>query len=174
MKYTVRVNGVEHEVELVEHPAGGTHAPRILVDGAELVLDYRDVDGLGQVLVTSAGRSHALALEGDAGKVGVTMAGHAYDVEIEDERERAARAAERAASRGGGVLKSSMPGVVVDVLVARGDRVGEGQPLLILEAMKMQNELVAPSDGVVTELFVAKGEAVSSGAKLVALEAPPE
>jgi len=171
VKYTVRVNGVEHEVELVEHPAGGAHAPRVAVDGEELELVYRDVDRLGQVLVTSAGKSHALSIEGDAGRVGVTISGHAYDVEIEDERERAARAAERASSRGGGVLKSSMPGVVVEILVASGESVSEGQPLLILEAMKMQNELVAAADGVVGEIFVAKGQAVSAGAKLVSIEA---
>jgi biotin carboxyl carrier protein len=169
VKYTVRVNGVEHEVEVCEHPAGGAHAPRVLVDGEELGLVYRDVDRLGQVLVTSAGRSHALSIEGDAGKVGVTVAGHAYDVEIEDERERAARAAERASSRGGGVLKSSMPGVVVQLLVTPGEAVREGQPLLILEAMKMQNELVATADGVVGEILVAKGQAVAAGARLLTI-----
>jgi biotin carboxyl carrier protein len=66
-----------------------------------------------------------------------------------------------------------MPGVVVDILVAPGDAVGEGQPLLILEAMKMQNELTATSDGVVGEIFVSKGQAVGAGARLVTIAAPP-
>jgi biotin carboxyl carrier protein len=63
-----------------------------------------------------------------------------------------------------------MPGIVVEVLVAEGETVEEGQPLLILEAMKMQNEIRAAGPGVVDGLHVSKGEAVAAGARLVSLK----
>ena len=67
-------------------------------------------------------------------------------------------------------MKSVMPGVVVSLLVAEGDAVEEGQPLLVLEAMKMQNEIAAPAAGSVRLIHVQEGEAVSAGAKLVELK----
>jgi biotin carboxyl carrier protein len=61
---------------------------------------------------------------------------------------------------------------VVKLLVQAGDTVAKDQPLLILEAMKMQNEIVAPAPGKVAALHVREGQAVASGAKLVSLAAP--
>ena len=91
-------------------------------------------------------------------------------MQLEDERERAAHVAERAASKGGGMLKAVMPGIVVETLVAVGEEVGEGQPLLILEAMKMQNEILAPGPGIVARFHVEPGQAVAAGEKLVDLK----
>jgi biotin carboxyl carrier protein len=95
-------------------------------------------------------------------------------VQIEDERERAAHAAERERGAGGADVKSVMPGIVVDVLVSAGQAVEKGQPLLILEAMKMQNEIQAPQAGRVASLHVQKGATVGNGALLVRLEARPD
>ena len=61
-------------------------------------------------------------------EIAITIAGHRYDCELEDERERAANLAARAANKGGGLLKAVMPGVVVEVLVQAGEAVTEGQP----------------------------------------------
>ena len=85
-------------------------------------------------------------------------------------RPRAAHAAEQAAGKGGGAVTSVMPGVVVQVLVEPGRAVAKGEPLLVLSAMKMQNEIGAPSDGVVREVHVAPGQTVAAGAKLVTLD----
>ncbi|MBN2543588.1 biotin/lipoyl-binding protein [bacterium] len=71
----------------------------------------------------------------------------------------------------GAVITAPMPGLVAELHVALNDVVKKGQPLLILEAMKMQNELNAKSDGVVKELLVAKGDTVGIGQKLVVVEA---
>jgi biotin carboxyl carrier protein len=68
------------------------------------------------------------------------------------------------------VVESAMPGVVVELLVAVGDEVEKGQSLLILEAMKMQNEIAAPAAARVTAIHVEQGVAVGSGQKLVTLE----
>jgi biotin carboxyl carrier protein len=67
-----------------------------------------------------------------------------------------------------------MPGVVKEVRVAEGDAVKEGQALLILEAMKMENEIRAPRDGRVKTLHVAAGDAVDKGARLASLEGIPD
>lgn len=167
MKYFVTVNGRAHEVDVVER-LGELH---VKVDGAEIDLSYEEVDNLGQVALISGGRSWAVSIEGDEHSVSASIAGHLYLVDIEDERERAAHAAELESTKGGGSVKSVMPGVVVKLLVKDGDTVERGQPLLILEAMKMQNEITAPSAGVVKSLHVREREAVASGAKLVTLVA---
>jgi len=169
VKYYVSVNGRAHEVELVERAGKRL----VKVDGKDLDLSYAEVDDLGQVVLLSRGKSYGLSIEGGETRVAITLAGHFYDVELEDERERAAHAAERAAGKGGGMVSSVMPGVVVEVLVKKGAAVEKGEPLLILSAMKMQNEISAPSSGVVKDLFVAPGQAVSAGEKLVML-APRE
>ena len=67
-----------------------------------------------------------------------------------------------------------MPGVVVEVLVEVGASVEECQPILILEAMKMQNEIAAPATGTVESIFVEQGQAVGGGEKLVAIKAAEE
>jgi propionyl-CoA carboxylase alpha chain len=66
-----------------------------------------------------------------------------------------------------GTLCAPMPGMVTEVLVAVGDKVEAGQPLLRLEAMKMQHTVQAPTAGVVNEMSVAKGQQVDAGAPLV-------
>ncbi|MBK7875845.1 MAG: acetyl-CoA carboxylase biotin carboxyl carrier protein subunit [Planctomycetes bacterium] len=169
MKYFVKVNGRDHQVEVVERLGELV----VSVDGKVLDLSYEEVDDLGQVVVLRDGKSYALSIEGEPTRVQVTLAGHFHDIHLEDERERAAHAADRAHSKGGGVVTAIMPGVVVEVLVQPGGRVAKGAPLLILSAMKMQNEIGSPVDGVVKELYVAPGQAVAAGAKLLALTADP-
>jgi glutaconyl-CoA/methylmalonyl-CoA decarboxylase subunit gamma len=168
MKYFITVNGRQHEVSLVER-LGALH---VAVDGKPLELSYEEVDRMGQVALLADGRSFGVSIEGDEHAAAVTIAGHLYDVEIEDERERAAHAAAREASKGGGIVQSVMPGIVVKILVREGDSVEKGQPLLLLEAMKMQNEIAALTPGVVKTLHVREREAVASGAKLVTIVAP--
>ena len=167
MKYYITVNGRAHEVELTERLG----ELLVEVDGQSLDVSYEEVDNLGQVALLADGKSFGVSIEGGAQHVFATIAGHQYEVEIEDERERAAHAAEKAAAKGGGPVKSVMPGVVVQLLVAEGDSVEEGQSLLILEAMKMQNEIAAPAAGTVKKVHVAEGQAVGSGDPLVTLAA---
>jgi 3-methylcrotonyl-CoA carboxylase alpha subunit len=69
-----------------------------------------------------------------------------------------------------GRLTAQMPGQVIDVLVQSGEAVSAGQPLVILEAMKMEIRVAAPSDGTVREIFIQKGETVERDQQLLALE----
>ncbi|MAF66447.1 MAG: hypothetical protein CMJ84_12420 [Planctomycetes bacterium] len=165
MKYFVRIGDTELEVELVERLG----ELLVAVEGESLAIEYEPVDALGQVGILTDGMSFGASVEGDGERVAVTIAGHTYHVEIEDERERAAHAAERRATGSGGTITSVMPGVVVALLVRPGQEVAEGEPLLILEAMKMQNEIAAPGAGVVTTLHIEQGRSVGTGDKLVTL-----
>ncbi len=166
MKYFLTIGERNREVELTER-MGEMCAT---IDGREVPFSYTEVDQLGQIALILDGNSYAVSIEGDEASASVTVAGRHFQVELENERERAARVAEQGSSKSGGTVKSSMPGVVVDILVAVGDAVEAGQSLLILEAMKMQNEIKAPAAGVVQKLHVSVGEAVSNGAQLIALK----
>ncbi len=168
MKYHVTVNGEAHEVELTERLGSLV----VRYDGEPLDVRYHPVDSLGQVALFVAEKSYGVSISGDAQSAEVTVAGHLYRVTIEDERERAARAAERSRTKAGGELLAIMPGIVVKLLAKVGDRVVQGQALLLLEAMKMQNEIGAPADGVVKAIFVREGQAVAGGARLVSLGEP--
>jgi propionyl-CoA carboxylase alpha chain len=74
----------------------------------------------------------------------------------------------------GGSLQAPMPGTVVRTMVGAGDAVEQGDPLIVLEAMKMEHEMVAPEAGTVTELHVAEGDQVEAGATLAVVTASPE
>ncbi len=167
MKYFVSVDGKEHEVELIEKLG----ELEVRFDGEPIEVHYEEVDHLGQVALFLGDRCFGVSIEGDANEASVVLAGRHYDVELEDERERAAHAADAERGARGGDVKSVMPGVVVDVQVAVGDEVEAGQSLLILEAMKMQNEVDAPMAGVVEAVHVTQGQAVAGGAKLVTIRA---
>jgi len=170
MKYFCDVNGTEHEVELVERLG----ELRVQVDGKPVDFRFEETDQLGQAVLIFEGRSYGVSIEGNTTEVDITLAGYDYHVELENERERAAHAAARAASRGGGDVKAVMPGMVVKLLISEGETVTKGTPLLVLEAMKMQNEIRAEADGVLSKLHVEEGQAVSAGAKLATITVPAD
>lgn len=170
MKYFVDVDDQQFEVE-VRESRGQLH---VLIDGQPVNCDYAQVDRAGQVALKVEDRSFGVSLSGTQNDYDVNIAGHRFSVVIEDERERAAHAAERAKNKGGGTVKAVMPGVIVDLVVAVGDIVETGQALLILEAMKMQNEIGAPGPGRVKRILIEAGQAVAGGAPLVELEALQE
>ena len=107
-------------------------------------------------------------------KYRVNVNGTAYEVEIEEMAgapvaapvAAPAAAPAPAASGAGESINAPMPGNILSVNVAAGDTVKKGQVLMVLEAMKMENEIMAPRDGKVTAVAVAKGAAVESGALL--------
>jgi acetyl/propionyl-CoA carboxylase alpha subunit len=99
----------------------------------------------------------------------ITIAGHRFLFEIEDPRrwKRSARAAD---AQGRATIIAAMPGKIVRVLVAVGDDVAAGQGVLVIEAMKMQNEMKAPRDGRVAAIDVREHDSVNAGAKLLTIE----
>ncbi|MFB6274466.1 MAG: biotin/lipoyl-containing protein [Salinibacter sp.] len=101
----------------------------------------------------------------------VTIDGRRTEVRVKDEQDLLVEEfglGEDAAA--GGEVRAPMPGLVLDVLVDEGDEVAADQGLLVLEAMKMENELTAPSGGIVTAIHATSGEAVDKEALLVEIE----
>jgi acetyl-CoA/propionyl-CoA carboxylase biotin carboxyl carrier protein len=157
-------------------PVGGEHRTATAVgraDGATITLDdgeARDVraarDG-NDLLLTLDGTAHRVAIAVDGEVVWIGHGGRTWAVR---ERERLADAG-HAAEAGGGPLLAPMPGTVTVVHVAQGDRVRAGQPLLVVEAMKMEHPITAPVDGVVTALHVAAGAQVAMEQPLALVEA---
>ena len=117
-------------------------------------------------------------------KYKVTLNNKVYEVEVEageamlvDEYEAkapavaapAAAPAAAAVTAAGEVVKSPMPGNIMKILVSQGQKVNEGDTLIVLEAMKMENDIVATKSGTVAQIVVTKGQVVETGASLVVI-----
>lgn len=130
---------------------------------------YRHDYGTVSLLVD--GKSYSATLDERGARVHVRVKDSVFPMEILDEKKlRLRRAAAKFTAEGKQTLTAPMPGKVVRVLVAMGDEVKEGQGLLIVEAMKMENELKSPKAGKVVELHVREGQTVEGNAKLCAVE----
>ena len=152
-------------VDLVELPNGALDAR---VDDIPVDLDVAYMGA--QLNVRVDGQVVDLTTEGSPPDLGAVASGHRSYVRVESERMRAAAQAKKATvTSGDRVIKSPMPGRVVKVLVAKGDAVEVGQGLVVLEAMKMENEVRARVAGTVAEVHVTAGAAVEGNAKLVTL-----
>lgn len=108
-------------------------------------------------------------------KYKVTVNGTAYEIELEELTGAApapapAAAAPAAAPAGGEQVTSPMPGTILDIKVSQGASVKKGDVLMILEAMKMENEIMCPCDGKVASINTSKGAAVESGSLLCVIQ----
>jgi len=144
--YEVRLHGKTHVVDAFRH-------------------DY----GTLSLIVDTA--SYSAMLDWRGTKLDVRLRHSTIPIEILDEKKlRLRRAAARFTVAGRQVVATPMPGKVVKVLVRVGDEVKRGQGLVVIEAMKMENEMKSPKDGKVVELLVVEGQAVEGNAKLCAVE----
>jgi biotin carboxyl carrier protein len=152
-------------VDVVELPSG---ALAVKLDGKAVEVD---VVPLGQQLsIRVDGRVVDLTIEGTPPDVGAIASGQRTYVRVESERHRAAEAARKGGkSVSDKVIKSPMPGRIVKVLVQKGDAVEAGQSLLVIEAMKMENEVRAKAACTVAEVHVVAGATVEGNAKLLTL-----
>lgn len=163
MKYVTTVNNKSFEIEI--RPDGS-----LLVNGQKREADFREL-GPSQYSILSENISHELTIEERDGSVEVLMRGRLYTTKVLDER------AQLLASRGGGAaadtgqvtIKSPMPGLIVAVKVEVGQEVTAGQTIVILESMKMQNELKSPRDGVVQTVQAEAGQSVEQNKALVTI-----
>lgn len=166
MKYIVDVDGERLTVELL----GGDE---VRVGDRVLRARLTDVEGTPVSLLNVGDAVHrVVARRGEArGRYTVSLDGRAFAVEALDERTRAIRdlSAASAAAAGPSPLVAPMPGLVVRVAVAPGDEVTAGQGLVVMEAMKMENELRSASAGTVRAVHVSPGTAVEKGTVLVEL-----
>lgn len=168
MKYTVTVAARELEVEV--------DGERVIVDGRERTATLQPIPGTPVRQLLVEGRPVAIVVRPDGrGCWGLTLRGEHWEAEVVDDRTRHIRSLTGGSDRkrGAASLKAPMPGLVVRVLVEEGQAVTAGTGVVVLEAMKMENELKAAAAGVVGSVLVAAGEAVEKGQVLVELAPAP-
>ena len=164
MIYRVAVADRTFEVDL--SPEG------VVVDGEQVDVDLAHLEGTPVRSLRLDGASHHLvARRGPPGFWELHVRGRRFEVEVVDERAQAIRemTGVTAAASGPKPVIAPMPGLVVKVEVAEGDAVEPGQGVVIVEAMKMENELRAQGSGVVTKVHVREGQTVEKGQLLVDL-----
>ena len=166
MRYSVRVDGKAVEVVVAERGDGVL----VRAGGREVPAALRRIRGDGAWTLRLGGRTLCVVVGTAGDEETVTLGSRVFRVEVEDEREAAAHAVRGPRAAGPRVLRSVMPGIVREVLVAEGAEVAERGALLVLEAMKMQNEVRADRPGRVAKIHVAPGTTVARGDPLVTLE----
>jgi acetyl/propionyl-CoA carboxylase alpha subunit len=164
-KYTVRMPRGDHPMEVAHH----NELFYIRTGAGVVALSWAETDG-GYSLVRIDGRPHEARIGRSAdGGYQVEWRGYWGQIRVEDDLAFRARLAH--AQHGGLVpLRSPMPGMVIKVLVEEGQTVSLEQPVMIIEAMKMQNELSAPLAGTITKLAVEPGQAVEADQLLLEIK----
>ena len=172
MKRTLILGKDQHDVELF-HQDGVT---TLVWEGQSQTIDILELES-GCYSILLDGRSVEVRLDQakspdpEAHAYSAMLYDGAYNFALVDPR-RALLSGDGGAGGGGGVLLSPMPGKIVKLLVKAGDQVQEGQTLLVMEAMKMQNELKTSTTGTVATVHVLEGATVETGAALVTVLAP--
>ena len=166
MKYVVELAGRSIEVEV-----DGDH---VRVDGDDVAANLTELAGTPIALLRIGDTVHRIEVTHGPGrgKYSLCVGGRRYETEALTERARAIRqlSVDTAGPKGPAPLVAPMPGLIVRVNVELGAKVEPGQGLVVMEAMKMENELRAGSAGVVKAIRVTPGTAVERGATLVELE----
>jgi biotin carboxyl carrier protein len=155
MRYLTTIAEKEYLVEIIDER-------HVSVDGVTYLIDFMAAGNQPVYTLLVDGQSYDAHVYADENVWQVLFHGAMYSAVVEDEREKRLRAA-----LGGGVaeheeyhLKAPMPGLVVAVPVGEGQTIQKGEVLLILESMKMQNELKSPRAGTVARLRVKPGDRV--------------
>jgi biotin carboxyl carrier protein len=164
MKYVTTIGEREFTIEVLDEK-------HILLDNTPFEIDFNTLSGQSVFSLILAGASYeAIVYTGEEGMT-VLLHGTQYSADVEDERDRRLRASMGAkiAEREEYHLRAPMPGLVIHVLVADGQHVEKGEVLVILESMKMQNELKTPRAGVVARLRVHPGDSVEQRQTLLSV-----
>jgi biotin carboxyl carrier protein len=141
----------------------------VTIDGDEHLVDAHQVqDSVWSILYGSA--SFEVDVQGRDEEFEVLIAGDCYKFTLMNEQRKALMRAAGKGAAGKAMVTSPMPGKVVKLLVAEGEEVKTDQGVIVVEAMKMENELKSAVTGKVKEIFVKEGEVVESGAKLLLVE----
>jgi len=164
MKYQATVNGRTFEIEI---NADG----QILVDDEPRSIDFRELrEGeLYSLLVDHL--SYEAVVEERDDLYHVLMAGDLYEVKVTDERSRRLASAFMALGDASGevAIRAPMPGLIVRMPIQEGQAVAKGDTVVILESMKMENELKAPRDGTIRHVSVKAGDSVEQNKVLVTI-----
>lgn len=163
MKYVTIINEKKYEIEIQRDGS-------ILVNGQPRSVDFLPLTGALYSLLMN-NKSYEVLVEERDGEVEVIMRGRRYDARVMDERALllAESRGEIGEAQGEIVVKSPMPGLIVAIAVQPGAEIKKGQTVVILESMKMQNELKAPKDGVIGQVYVSQGQSVELNKPLLTI-----
>jgi biotin carboxyl carrier protein len=157
-KYTVEIEEI------------GKSLYRVAVDGNEFMLDGKKTGRTNYSLIVD-NRSFEIEVDQRGDEYRVLVDGRNYRVNLIDERRvRTSDVSEVAGLQGRQAVSVPMPGKVIAVLVSEGDQVEKGQGLVIVEAMKMENEVRSPIAGEIKQIKVKQGDTIEGGATLVVVE----
>ena len=163
MKYVTIINERRFEIEV-------DNDGRVLIDGEERDVDFLNLGGSLYSLITE-NKSFEAVIDDDEGRIDVMMRGRLFEAQVLDERAMLLMQRRGGLSSGSGEVHAPMPGLIVDVTVEEGDAVAKGQTVIILESMKMQNELKSPIDGIARAIHALPGQAVDKNDLLVEVKA---
>jgi biotin carboxyl carrier protein len=165
MIYAVTIDGTEHRLELslADGKWHGTLA------GHDFELDAVLVRP-NMLSVVMEGKAYEVRREWLESELRIWIGDRVYSADVRDPRSLRGRQKRAQDSKGAQKLVAPMPGKVVKALVEEGSAVEKGQGILVVEAMKMQNEIKAPKSGIVVKLAVAEGAAVNAGDILAIVE----
>jgi biotin carboxyl carrier protein len=166
MTYDVIVDGATHHLELTR----GERTWLCRIDGQQIELDAaltaRDV-----LSVLVGGKAYEIKCERSlAGELHMVIGSARYAVEVQDPRSLRTRRAVAGGEAGPQKLKAPMPGKIIRILVSEKDEVKAGQGILVMEAMKMQNDMKSPKDGRVQKVLAVEGATVNAGDTLAIIE----
>jgi biotin carboxyl carrier protein len=165
MIYEVTIAEKVYRVELVRTEQEW----KCKLDGRELPLDVVSAqDGMLSLLLQ--GKSYEVKQETVGAESNVVVGQERFSASVRDPRSYRSRRRSGASEQGVMKIKAPMPGKVVRILAPAGAQVEIGQSVVVIEAMKMQNELKAPKTGVVKKISVAEGAAVEAGQALAEVE----
>jgi biotin carboxyl carrier protein len=170
MKLRAAISNNEHDLSL-DFVAG---LARAVVDGRHYEIDVREV-GQDQYLLASSGKIYKCRVERDRyssqeGAFAITLRGREHNVVIVDPKRLRSGQSSATHHTGAAEIVSPMPGKIVRVSVAAGANVAAGDGVIVVEAMKMQNEMKAPKDGVVVSINAEEGATVKAGDVLAVIE----
>lgn len=164
MKYFARVGANEYEIEIDQG--------QVLINGEAIDVDLTQVGIPELYSVLFSGRSYDMLVQPDRSHYTISFRGEQFMVQVEDERSRKLNSGRRAPvlPQGELTVKAPISGLIVKVLVDPGQPVEEEQPLVILEAMKMENEIRCLREGVVKSVSVVPGQRVEQNQVLLVME----
>ena len=167
MKIDIELNGRKHQISMQPDPE--KEGVRIMLDGelceADVTLQQPNV-----LSILLGGNSYRILLDRRAEGAAVVLGEHRMPYRVEDPRSLRSRAQGAASDTGARPVLAPMPGRIVRTLVQLGDEVEAQQGVVVIEAMKMQNELKSPKAGRVTRLAAVVGATVQAGEVLVVIE----
>jgi len=164
MRYFSTIGDQEFEIEIVDEN-------QLILNGENQTIDFNDISGQPIISLLVEGHSHEAFVYPAEDVWHVYLRGRLYTVRVEDEREKMFRdsTGEGVGARSEFHLKAPMPGLVIDVQVEEGQVVDVGDVLVVLESMKMQNELKSPQAGNIARLRVTPGDSVEQNETMLSV-----